>query len=99
MVITIILVSSSVTCQWGVFAAERGNVYGLRIWFTISFVLGLAFILGQGNEYHNLIREGTTISSTGYGSVFFLTRTASGGRFRSGVAAVSSPVVRARVRK
>jgi cytochrome c oxidase subunit 3 len=73
LVITIILVSSSFTCQFGVFAAERGNVYGLRGWFFLSFVMGLAFVLGQGWEYHNLIREGTTISSTGYGSVFFLT--------------------------
>jgi cytochrome c oxidase subunit III len=72
-VFTVILVSSSFTCQWGVFAAERGDVYGLRRWFAISFVLGLAFVLGQGNEYRTLVHEGTTISSTGYGSVFFLT--------------------------
>src|SRR6266700_1928198 len=55
LVITIILVSSSFTCQFGVFAAERGNVYGLRGWFFLSFVMGLAFVLGQGWEYHNLI--------------------------------------------
>jgi len=70
--ITVILVSSSFTCQFGVFAAERGNVYGLRRWFTISFLMGLVFVLGQAWEYHKLIEEGTTISSTGYGSVFFL---------------------------
>src|SRR5262249_6376269 len=72
-VFTIILVASSFTCQWGVFAAERGDVFGLRRWFAISFLMGLTFVLGQANEYHNLVREGTTISSTGYGSVFFLT--------------------------
>ena len=71
-VITIVLVSSSFTCQWGVFAAERGDVYGLRRWYAVSFVLGLIFVLGQANEYRTLIDEGTTISSTGYGSVFFL---------------------------
>jgi cytochrome c oxidase subunit 3 len=73
LVVTIILVSSSVTCQMGVFAAEQGNVYGLRRWFTITFVLGLAFVLGQANEYRGLIEEGTTISSTQYGSVFYIT--------------------------
>ena len=73
LVVTIILVSSSVTCQLGVFAAEQGNVYGLRRWFTITFVLGLAFVLGQLNEYRNLVGEGTTISSTPYGSVFYIT--------------------------
>jgi cytochrome c oxidase subunit 3 len=73
LVVTIILVSSSVTCQLGVFAAEQGNVYGLRRWFTITFVLGLMFVLGQGNEYRNLVHDGTTISSTPYGSVFYIT--------------------------
>ena len=73
LVVTIILVASSLTCQMGVFAAEQGNVYGLRRWFTITFVMGLAFVLGQANEYRNLVGEGTTISSSTYGSVFYLT--------------------------
>lgn len=73
-VFTLILVASSVTCQYGVFAAEIGNVYGLRRWFTITFVMGLAFVLGQANEYRNLIQNhDTTISSSTYGSAFYLT--------------------------
>ncbi len=71
--VTIVLVASSFTCQFGVFAAERGDVYGLRKWFSFTFVLGLLFVLGQANEYRMLVEEGTTISSTGYGSVFYLT--------------------------
>ena len=70
---TIILVASSVTCQLGVFAAEQGNVYGLRRWFTITFLMGLTFVLGQGYEYIQLVEEGTSISSSTYGSVFYLT--------------------------
>ena len=70
---TIILVLSSVTCQFGVFAAEQGNVYGLRRWFAITFVMGLTFVLGQGYEYIQLVEEGTSISSSTYGSVFYLT--------------------------
>ena len=74
LVFTIILVLSSVTCQFGVFAAEQGNVYGLRRWFTITFVMGLVFVLGQANEYRILVTEHeTSISSSTYGSVFFLT--------------------------
>jgi cytochrome c oxidase subunit III len=73
LVVTLILVSSSVTCQYGVFAAERGDAYGLRRWFMFTFVLGLAFVIGQANEYRQLVGEGTTISATGYGSVFYLT--------------------------
>jgi cytochrome c oxidase subunit 3 len=70
---TIILVASSFTCQWGVFAAERGDVYKLRRWFTLTFFMGLAFVLGQLNEFRMEVAEGNTISATGYGSVFYLT--------------------------
>ncbi|MGK5741978.1 aa3-type cytochrome oxidase subunit III [Micromonospora sp. URMC 103] len=70
---TVILVLSSVTCQLGVFAAERGDVHALRRWFTITFVMGLIFVLGQLNEYRNLVHEGVKINEDGYGSMFYLT--------------------------
>jgi len=70
---TVILVLSSVTCQLGVFAAEKGDVFALRRWFTITFVMGLIFVLGQANEYRHLVADGITISSDGYGSMFYLT--------------------------
>ncbi|GAB3302639.1 heme-copper oxidase subunit III [Epidermidibacterium keratini] len=73
LIFTIILVASSVTCQFGVFAAERGDVYGLRKWYAISFVLGAIFVGGQVNEYIVLVSEGTTISANAFGSVFFIT--------------------------
>ena len=40
LVFTIILVASSFTCQFGVFAAERGDVFGLRRWYMLTFVMG-----------------------------------------------------------
>ena len=70
---TVILVLSSVTCQLGVFAAERGDVVRLRRWFIITFLMGSVFIGGQVWEYANLAREGLTLSSSAYGSAFFLT--------------------------
>ena len=73
LVNTTILVLSSVTCQMGVFAAERGNVYGVRRWFSVTFVMGLIFVLGQLNEYRSLYAEGIKISTNGYGTMFFLT--------------------------
>jgi cytochrome c oxidase subunit 3 len=72
-VFTVILVLSSVTCQLGVFAAEKGDVFALRRWFTITFVMGLIFVLGQANEYKTLVHEGVTINGDGYGSMFYLT--------------------------
>jgi cytochrome c oxidase subunit III len=70
---TIILVASSITCQMGVFSAERGDVYGLRRWFALTFVMGLAFVLGQVNEYRNLVHEGVKINADGYGTMYYLT--------------------------
>ncbi|PJE98573.1 cytochrome B [Streptomyces carminius] len=71
---TTILVLSSLTCQLGVFAAERGDVKRLRMWFVVTFVMGAVFIGGQVFEYTELVEhEGISISSGPYGSAFYLT--------------------------
>lgn len=70
---TAVLVSSSLTCQLGVFAAERGDVKGLRKWFVITYLMGAFFVAGQVFEYTMLVQEGLTLSSAPYGSVFYLT--------------------------
>jgi cytochrome c oxidase subunit 3 len=73
LVVTIVLVASSFTCQLGVFAAERGDVFGLRRWYLVTLAMGTFFVIGQAYEYYNLIHEGTTIPSGAYGTVFYLT--------------------------
>jgi cytochrome c oxidase subunit III len=70
---TVILVASSITCQLGVFAAEKGDVHSLRRWFALTFVMGLIFVLGQANEYRHLVTENIKINEDGYGSMFYLT--------------------------
>jgi cytochrome c oxidase subunit 3 len=81
---TLILVSSSVTCQMGVFAAERfapgrtGGLldvkrWGMREWYVLTYLMGSLFIAGQVYEYAKLVEEGVTIASSAYGSVFYLT--------------------------
>ncbi len=81
---TAILVLSSVTCQFGVFAAERGKAgrtgkvwqfgqWGMREWFILTYVMGAIFIGGQAFEYAELVRENVTIPSSAYGSLFYLT--------------------------
>jgi cytochrome c oxidase subunit 3 len=72
LVVTIVLVASSFTCQFGVFAAERGDVFGLRRWYLLTLLMGTFFVLGQANEYRGLVEEGTTISSSAYGTVFYM---------------------------
>jgi cytochrome c oxidase subunit III len=73
LVVSIILVASSFTCQFGVFAAERGDVFGLRRWYLLTLVMGTVFVLGQAYEYYELVHSGTTIASSAYGTVFYLT--------------------------
>ena len=81
---TTVLVLSSVTCQFGVFAAERfqakrtGSLmqfskWGMREWFALTFLMGAFFIGGQVYEYAVLVSENLTLSSNAYGSVFYLT--------------------------
>jgi cytochrome c oxidase subunit 3 len=80
---TTILVLSSVTCQLGVFKAEDAVVgrtgklwqvrqWGLREWFCLTYIMGATFIAGQVFEYAELVHEGVTIPSSGYGTVFYL---------------------------
>ena len=80
---TLILVLSSVTCQLGVFAAAKGKAgrtgsllqlgkWGMREWFILSFIMGSIFIAGQATEYAELVHEGLTLSSSAYGSLFYL---------------------------
>ena len=71
--ITVVLVASSFTAQLGVWAAERGDVQKLRMWFYITFFMGLFFILGQTYEFYELVVDyGLTLQSSAYGSVFYL---------------------------
>ncbi|MCW0213281.1 MAG: heme-copper oxidase subunit III [Pseudonocardia sp.] len=73
LVVTIVLVASSFTCQFGVFAAERGDVFGLRRWYLLTLAMGTFFVLGQAFEYYNLVtHEGLTLASDAYGTVFYL---------------------------
>lgn len=79
---TLILVASSFTAQFGVFAAERmqprrtGNSptkWGMIEWFFLTYVMGSVFVAGQAWEYAILHSEGITLSSNSYGSAFYIT--------------------------
>ena len=81
---TLVLLLSSVTCQMGVFAVERGQIrrtasifdfrkWGLREWYVLTFFMGLYFVCGQGFEYVSLLKDqGLSLHSSAYGSVFYI---------------------------
>ncbi|AIC47635.1 cytochrome c oxidase subunit 3 [Rhodoluna lacicola] len=82
LVNTLILVASSFTAQFGVFAAERLQPratglspvkWGVVEWFFLSYLLGAIFVAGQVWEYAVLISEGVALSSNSYGSAFYIT--------------------------
>ena len=97
LVFTTILVLSSVTCQLGVFAAERGDVFGMRRWYALTLFMGAVFVAGQANEYRNLVAEGLTIASSGYGSVFYLTTGFHGLHVIAGLVAFVVVLARSRI--
>ncbi|WP_414635461.1 cytochrome c oxidase subunit 3 [Actinophytocola sp.] len=99
LVVTIILVASSFTCQMGVFAAEKGDVFGLRRWYLLTLVMGTIFVLGQANEYRSLIEEGTTIPSSAYGTVFYLTTGFHGLHVTGGLVAFVFLLIRTKLSK
>ncbi len=79
---TIVLVLSSVTCQFGVFAAERLQPrrtgwnpvkWGMIEWFFLTYAMGAVFVVGQIYEYSVLVSEYVTLNSDAFGSVFYLT--------------------------
>ena len=82
LVNTLILVASSFTAQFGVFAAERmqpratgwaPTKWGTLEWFMLSYVLGAVFVAGQIWEYAVLMSDGVLLSSDSYGSAFYIT--------------------------
>ena len=65
---TVILVTSSFTMHWSLQSIKRGNRAGLKAGLTLTFLMGLAFLLTQLLEY---ARIGFTPHDTAFGTVFF----------------------------
>ena len=95
-VLTTILVSSSVTMQFGVWAIRRNDQRKLMLWLAVSLLLGLCFLAGQANEYRMLIEEGMTLSSGVFGSTFFTLTGFHGAHVAGGAAFILIVLLRAR---
>jgi cytochrome c oxidase subunit III len=66
--LTVVLVTSSVTMQFAVWAIRRGNLARLKLWIGVTLALGVLFIAGQLYDYTQLgfgIRDGI------YGTTFY----------------------------
>src|SRR5918997_4965665 len=67
-VLTAILVASSFTMQFGVWAIRRGDTGKLKLWTFITLVLGVVFLMGQLYDYSQL---GFGIADGVFGTTFY----------------------------
>ncbi|MGZ4309571.1 MAG: cytochrome c oxidase subunit 3 [Gaiellaceae bacterium] len=65
---TVILVTSSFTMHWALQSIKRGNRSGLQAGLTLTFLLGLTFLLTQLVEYS---RVGFAPYTDAFGTIFF----------------------------
>ena len=68
--LTAILLASSFTMQFGVWAIRRGDTGKLRMWTAITLVLGVLFLMGQLYDYSTL---GFGIADGLFGTFYTLT--------------------------
>ncbi len=66
--ITLILVASSFTMQFAVWAIRRGDQRSMRLWTGVTLLLGVIFLIGQLYDY-SVLEFG--ISDGVFGTVFY----------------------------
>jgi cytochrome c oxidase subunit 3/cytochrome o ubiquinol oxidase subunit 3 len=67
-----VLLMSSLTMVLALAAIQRGDQRGLRIWLLATAFLGLTFIGGQVYEFTTFVDEGLKLSTSTFGSSFFV---------------------------
>jgi cytochrome c oxidase subunit III len=66
--LTVILVTSSVTMQFAVWAIRRNDLAKLKLWVAVTLVLGVVFLIGQLYDYTQL---GFGIADGIFGTTFY----------------------------
>ena len=68
---TILLILSSVTCQYAVWAIRRDDRTAFLRAMAVTVVLGIVFLLMQATDYALLGSEGLTLSSGTFGTTYY----------------------------
>jgi cytochrome c oxidase subunit 3 len=71
LVATVILITSSFTCQLAVWAIRRNDRTGFLRNIAFTFVLGVIFLLLQAYDYSILFADGMTLGSGPFGTTYF----------------------------
>jgi len=70
-IFSMFLIASSFTVWLAGKSLKNKNHYMLRVWISITIILGAIFIYGQGLEWVGLIKENITISTNVFSTTFF----------------------------
>lgn len=68
---TMILLFSSFTCGLAMLALRDKNKRAMLGWLAITFALGIAFLVMEVREFHELAAEGNSWHRSGFLSAFF----------------------------
>ncbi len=68
---TVLLILSSFTCQFAVWAIRRGDRTGFIRNIAVTFIIGVVFLLMQATDYVALGNEGITLSAGTFGTTYF----------------------------
>ncbi|HJW23177.1 MAG TPA: cytochrome c oxidase subunit 3 [Candidatus Limnocylindrales bacterium] len=71
VIATILLIASSFTCQFAVWAIRRGDRTGFLRNIGFTFILGIAFLIMQAIDYSVLFGKGLSLSSSMFGTTYF----------------------------
>jgi cytochrome c oxidase subunit 3/cytochrome o ubiquinol oxidase subunit 3 len=67
-----VLLMSSLTMVLALSAIQHGNHAGMRVWLLATAFLGMTFIGGQIFEFTTFYEEGLALSTSPFGSAFFV---------------------------
>ncbi|MGH2817659.1 MAG: cytochrome c oxidase subunit 3 [Actinomycetota bacterium] len=67
-----VLLMSSLTMVLALSAIQRGNHAGMRVWLLATAFLGMTFVGGQIFEFTTFYEEGLALSTSPFGSAFFV---------------------------
>lgn len=70
---TLMLMTSSVTCEFGLKAIEKARKLSCKSWLLTTILLGLVFLGFQGFEWGILLNQyGFTVETNIYGTMFYM---------------------------
>jgi cytochrome o ubiquinol oxidase subunit III len=68
---TLVLLVSSFTCGFAGIAARRNDSKKVLVWFGVTFLLGISFIVMEGMEFTKFVEAGDSWKRSGFLSAFF----------------------------